>query len=56
MEESIIPGFRFVPRTGVIYVMHEATQHGFNYDDPDWANLGQGFAGNRPHSGSAGPH
>jgi aspartate/methionine/tyrosine aminotransferase len=42
IEESIIPGFRFVPRTGVIYVMHEAMQHGFTYDDPRWANLGQG--------------
>ncbi|MDB6124474.1 MAG: Aminotransferase class [Pedosphaera sp.] len=42
MQESTIPGFRFVPRTGVIYVMHEAAQHGFSYDDPHWANLGQG--------------
>ncbi|HVV01184.1 MAG TPA: pyridoxal phosphate-dependent aminotransferase [Verrucomicrobiae bacterium] len=41
-EQSHIPGFRFVPRTGVIYVMHEAMAHGFTYDDPDWANLGQG--------------
>ncbi len=42
MESSTIPGFRFVPRTGVIYVMHEAAQCGFTYDDPAWANLGQG--------------
>ena len=41
-EQSSIPGFRFVPRTGVIYVMHEAMAHGFTYDDPHWANLGQG--------------
>jgi len=41
-EQTEIPGFRFVPRTGVIYVMHEAMAHGFSYDDPDWANLGQG--------------
>src|SRR5437660_7890911 len=41
-EQTSIPGFRFVPRTGVIYVMHEAMQHGFTYDDPRWANLGQG--------------
>lgn len=40
MEE--IPGFRQVPRTGVIYVMHEAEQHGFVYGHPEWANLGQG--------------
>ncbi|MDB6065835.1 MAG: Aminotransferase class [Pedosphaera sp.] len=31
-----------MPRTGVIYVMHEAMQHGFHYDAPQWANLGQG--------------
>lgn len=42
MEQSTIPGFRFVPRTGVIYVMHEAMRHGFTYDAPQWANLGQG--------------
>jgi len=40
--QSSIPGFRFVPRTGVIYVMHEAAAHGFSYDDSNWANLGQG--------------
>ncbi len=37
-----IPGFRKVPRTGVIYVMHEAEKEGFVYGHPDWANLGQG--------------
>lgn len=36
------PGFRHVPRTGVIYVMHRATLKGFSYDNPEWANLGQG--------------
>src|SRR6267142_219768 len=41
-EQTEIPGFRFVPRTGVIYVMHEAMAHGFSYGDPDWTNLGQG--------------
>jgi aspartate/methionine/tyrosine aminotransferase len=41
MEHSI-PGFRTVPRTGVIYVTHEATRHGFAYGKSDWANLGQG--------------
>jgi aspartate/methionine/tyrosine aminotransferase len=39
---ATIPGFRDVPRTGVIYVMHRATELGFRYDHPDWANLGQG--------------
>jgi aspartate/methionine/tyrosine aminotransferase len=37
-----IPGFRTVPRTGVIYVTHEATRHGFSYANPEWSNLGQG--------------
>ncbi|MBU6410102.1 MAG: pyridoxal phosphate-dependent aminotransferase [Verrucomicrobia bacterium] len=36
------PGFRTVPRTGVIYVTHEATQLGFSYANAQWANLGQG--------------
>ncbi|MGH7977295.1 MAG: pyridoxal phosphate-dependent aminotransferase [Limisphaerales bacterium] len=42
MEQKTIPGFRTVPRTGVIYVTHEATRHGFSYSNPEWANLGQG--------------
>jgi aspartate/methionine/tyrosine aminotransferase len=37
-----IPGFRAVPRTGVIYVMHRAAQLGFATDRALWANLGQG--------------
>lgn len=37
-----MPGIRQVPRTGVIYVMHEAGRRGFVYGHPDWANLGQG--------------
>ena len=41
-KQNSIPGFRSVPRTGVIYVTHEATRHGFSYGHPDWANLGQG--------------
>ena len=41
-QQNSIPGFRSVPRTGVIYVTHEATRHGFVYGHPEWANLGQG--------------
>jgi aspartate/methionine/tyrosine aminotransferase len=52
MEESTIPGFRFVPRTGVIYVMHEAMARGFSYDDPRWANLGQGSPETGPLPGA----
>lgn len=37
-----IPGFRCVPRTGVIHVMHRARALGFTPDHPQWANLGQG--------------
>ncbi len=37
-----IPGFRKVPRTGVIYVMHRAAEFGFTAEHPEWANLGQG--------------
>ena len=37
-----IPGFRRVPRTGVIYVMSRATALGFDYENKAWANLGQG--------------
>jgi aspartate/methionine/tyrosine aminotransferase len=41
-QQNSIPGFRSVPRTGVIYVTHEATRHGFSYGNSEWANLGQG--------------
>ena len=41
-SQNSIPGFRTVPRTGVIYVTHEATRHGFSYSNPEWSNLGQG--------------
>lgn len=40
--QPTIPGFRHVPRTGVIYVMHRAEQSGFEYENKAWANLGQG--------------
>ncbi len=40
MQET--PGFRPVPRTGVIYVMGEAGKRGFHYGNPEWCNLGQG--------------
>ena len=37
-----IPGFRSVPRTGVIYVMHRAQELGFASHREEWSNLGQG--------------
>lgn len=48
MSMPAIPGFRPVPKTGVIYVMSEAAKQGFQYDHPAWANLGQGS----PETGS----
>ncbi len=42
MSTGSIPGFRTVPKTGVIYVMNEASKLGFSYDNEIWANLGQG--------------
>lgn len=42
LTQPTTPGFRRVPRTGVIYVMHRASLQGFTYENPAWANLGQG--------------
>lgn len=42
MSDEALPGFRQVPRTGVIYVTSEATRRGFSAGDPEWCNLGQG--------------
>jgi N-succinyldiaminopimelate aminotransferase len=36
--------FKDVPKTGVIYVMHEAEKLGFTRGDDNWCNLGQGQA------------
>lgn len=47
------PGpFRSVPRTGVIYVMHEAARRGYTPTDPAWANLGQGAPETGPLPGA----
>src|SRR5262245_51193386 len=42
MTSRSIPGFRKVPRTGVIYVMHRAQEMGYSLHDLSWVNLGQG--------------
>ncbi len=39
----MVPAFRPVPRTGVIYVMTEAARRGYAAGDASWANLGQGM-------------
>src|SRR5438477_175937 len=41
-DEVVIPAFRSVPRTGVIYVTSEAQRRGYRPRDPSWCNLGQG--------------
>ena len=51
-EQPTIPGFRWVPRTGVIYVTNEAMDRGFSYEDPHWANLGQGSPETGPLPGA----
>jgi hypothetical protein len=45
--------YRAVPRTGVIYVMGEASRRGFHYGNPAWCNLGQGAPETGPLPGSA---
>lgn len=40
MSEST--AFRHVPRTGVIFVTQAATKRGYDPNDPQWCNLGQG--------------
>lgn len=52
MQASAVPGFRHVPRTGVIYVMHRAGLEGYTPDHPAWANLGQGMPETGPLPGS----
>src|SRR3982750_4967230 len=41
-DEVVIPAFRAVPRTGVIYVTSEAHKLGYRSSDASWCNLGQG--------------
>ena len=41
-DQVSLPGFRPVPRTGVIYVSHRAAERGWRAGHPEWANLGQG--------------
>lgn len=41
-SESSIEAFRQVPKTGVIFVMTEAAEAGYDPTDPAWTNFGQG--------------
>ena len=45
-------GFRPVPRTGVIYVMTEASRRGYREERSEWANLGQGAPETGPLEGA----
>ncbi len=49
--ETPVPGFREVPRTGVIYVITEADKRGYSANDPAWTNLGQGMPETGPLPG-----
>lgn len=51
-DESPVPGFRAVPRTGVIFATTEAAKHGFRTRDPEWCNLGQGQPETGPLEGA----
>ena len=53
MESVDCPStFRTVPRTGVLYVSHRASERGFTYGNPAWSNLGQGAPESGPLPGS----
>lgn len=41
-EHDDLPGISSPGSTGVIFVMDRAMANGFSYDDPEWANFGQG--------------
>ncbi|KAH9814321.1 pyridoxal phosphate-dependent transferase [Melampsora americana] len=41
-EDEGLPGISSPGSTGVIFVMDRAMANGFSYEDPDWANFGQG--------------
>lgn len=47
-----LPGLRWVPRTGVIYVMHRASERGYGRDGQPWYNLGQGSPESGPLPGA----
>ena len=50
-SDAPVPGFREVPRTGVIYVVTEAGRRGYAAHDPSWTNLGQGLPETGPLPG-----
>ncbi|MBL8788477.1 MAG: pyridoxal phosphate-dependent aminotransferase [Deltaproteobacteria bacterium] len=51
-EVEPISAYRTVPRTGVIFVMAEASARGFRYGHPEWVNLGQGAPETGPLPGA----
>lgn len=53
-DEGLLPGMSSPGSTGVIFVMDRAMANGFTYDNPEWANFGQGApeVGNIPGASS----
>ncbi|KAG1637090.1 hypothetical protein G6F45_000795 [Rhizopus arrhizus] len=41
-QQGNIHGITHPGSTGVIYVMDRAKKSGYNYDDKEWSNFGQG--------------
>ncbi|KAJ9121545.1 hypothetical protein QFC22_002164 [Naganishia vaughanmartiniae] len=41
-DEETVPGIVHPGATGVIYCTDRAQANGFSYDNPEWANMGQG--------------
>ena len=52
LPKMLMPGFRHVPQTGVIYVMQRAVEKGYSATDTEWVNLGQGAPETGPLEGA----
>eukprot|EP00978_Attheya_sp_CCMP212_P041712 scaffold242659_cov41-Attheya_sp.AAC.1 len=52
VEVPTFPMFHRVPKTGVIYATSRAKMHGFDHEDPEWANMGQGAPETGPIEGA----
>jgi N-succinyldiaminopimelate aminotransferase len=54
-EAAGTPGFRKVPKTGVIFVSEKAEKYGWYAGNPEWSNLGQGMPETGPIKGAPPP-
>jgi len=50
-SNDILSYFKEMPKTGVIYVLEQASEMGYDPHDPNWANLGQGAPDTEAFSG-----